>query len=62
VVERLFADLIDGPLARATPDLDAFRRGWIFVGPAALASALAGCAIARRTSADAYRPTRLMVE
>jgi EmrB/QacA subfamily drug resistance transporter len=41
----------------ATPDLDAFRRGWIFVGAAALASALAGCAIAsRRNSADAYRP------
>jgi EmrB/QacA subfamily drug resistance transporter len=41
----------------ATPGLDAFRRGWIFVGAAALASALAGCAIAaRRNSADAYRP------
>jgi hypothetical protein len=37
----------------ATPDLDAFRRGWIFVGAAALASALAGCAIAaRRNSSD----------
>ncbi|WP_255621141.1 MFS transporter [Pseudonocardia sp. DSM 110487] len=40
----------------ATPDIDAFRRGWIFVGAAALASALAGGAIAaRRNSADAYR-------
>jgi MFS family permease len=34
-------------------DLDAFRRGWIFLGAAALASALAGCAIAsRRNSSD----------
>ena len=41
----------------AAPDLDAFRRGWIFVGAAALASALAGCAIAaRRNSGDSYRP------
>jgi MFS family permease len=39
----------------ATPDLDAFRHGWIFVVAAALASALAGGAIAaRRNSADAY--------
>jgi hypothetical protein len=37
----------------ATLDLDAFRRGWIFVGAAALASAVAGCAIAsRRNSSD----------
>jgi EmrB/QacA subfamily drug resistance transporter len=47
----------------ATPDLDAFRRGWIFVGAAALASAVAGCAIAaRRNSADAYRPPAAVVE
>jgi EmrB/QacA subfamily drug resistance transporter len=47
----------------ATPDLDAFRRGWIFVGSAALASALAGCAIAaRRNSADAYRPPTAVAE
>jgi hypothetical protein len=46
----------------ATPDLDAFRRGWIFVGAAALASALAGCAIAaRRNSTDAYRPPTAVV-
>jgi EmrB/QacA subfamily drug resistance transporter len=45
----------------ATPDLDAFRRGWIFFGAAALASALAGCAIAaRRNSTDAYRPPAAM--
>jgi hypothetical protein len=47
----------------ATPDLDAFRRGWIFVGAAALASALAGCAIAaRRNSADAYRPPAVVAK
>jgi hypothetical protein len=42
-------------------DLDAFRRGWIFLGAAALASALAGCAIAaHRNSTDAYRPPAAM--
>jgi MFS family permease len=40
-----------------TPNLDAFRRGWLFLIAATLASALAGCAIAaRRNSADAYQP------
>ena len=41
-----------------TPDLDAFRRGWLFLIAATLASALAGCAIAaRRNSHDTYEPS-----
>jgi hypothetical protein len=41
----------------ATPDLDAFRRGWLFLAAAALAAALTGGAIAaRRNSADIYQP------
>ncbi|MEB3370042.1 MFS transporter [Saccharopolyspora mangrovi] len=39
------------------PDLDAFRRGWLFLIAAALTSALAGCAIAaRRNSNDTHQP------
>jgi EmrB/QacA subfamily drug resistance transporter len=40
-----------------SPDLDAFRRGWLFLGAVALAGAVTAGAIAtRRNSADAYRP------
>lgn len=41
----------------AAPDLGAFRRGWLFLAAAALASAGTACAIAvRRNSSDAYLP------
>ncbi len=46
-----------------TPGLDAFQDGWIFLGAAALATALTGCAIAaRRNSADAYVPPAAVAE
>jgi hypothetical protein len=60
VVERLFADLIDGPLLERRPT--STHSGVAGSSSGALASALAGCAIARRNSADAYRLTLPVVE